>query len=34
MSGEFESKLDSLDKDKTYFRYCRSGNCSGKATRI
>lgn len=31
MSGEFKVKMDSLDKDKTYYLYCRSGNRSGKA---
>tara|TARA_R110002124_G_scaffold149259_3_gene315325 strand:+ start:7506 stop:7901 length:396 start_codon:yes stop_codon:yes gene_type:complete len=30
-SGEFEEKLDSLDKTKTYYLYCASGNRSGKA---
>jgi phage shock protein E len=30
-SGEFAEKLDSLDKEKTYYLYCRSGNRSGKA---
>lgn len=34
MSGEFEEKLDSLDKDQTYYLYCRTGNRSGKATKI
>jgi phage shock protein E len=33
-SGEFEEKLDSLDKDKTYYLYCASGNRSGKAARL
>jgi phage shock protein E len=31
MSGEFENQLDSLDKDETYYLYCRSGNRSGRA---
>ena len=34
MSGELEQKLDSLDKNKTYYLYCRSGNRSGKAAQI
>ncbi len=33
-SGEFETKLDFLDKDKTYYLYCRSGNRSGKAAQL
>lgn len=33
-SGEFESKLDSLDKSKTYYLYCRSGNRSGQSAKI
>jgi phage shock protein E len=34
MSGEFQSKLDSLDKNQTYYLYCRSGNRSGKAAKM
>lgn len=34
MSGELQSKLDSLDKNKTYYLYCRSGNRSGKAAKM
>lgn len=34
MDGEFESKLDSLDQDKTYYLYCRTGNRSGQAARL
>lgn len=34
MSGELEQKLDSLDRSKTYYLYCRSGNRSGKAAQI
>ena len=33
-SGEFEEKLDSLDKNKTYYLYCASGNRSGKAAQL
>jgi len=34
MSGEFQRKLNSLDKNETYYLYCRSGNRSGKAASI
>lgn len=34
MNGEFQSQLDSLDKDETYYLYCRTGNRSGQAARI
>lgn len=33
-SGEFENKLAQLDKNKTYYLYCRTGNRSGQALRI
>ena len=31
MSGAFQRKVATLDKDKTYFLYCRSGNRAGIA---
>ncbi len=31
MSGQFASKIQELDKDKTYLVYCRSGNRSASA---
>lgn len=34
MNGDFEAQLDSLDKDETYYLYCRSGNRSGKAASL
>ena len=33
-SGEFEEKVDDMDKDKTYYLYCRTGNRSGQAANI
>lgn len=34
LSGEFHDKVESLDKSKTYYLYCRSGNRSGQAARV
>lgn len=34
MNGEFQSQLENLDKEETYYLYCRTGNRSGKAARI
>lgn len=31
MSPQFATKIKTLDKDKTYLVYCRSGNRSGSA---
>jgi len=31
---EFVSELEKLDKNKSYFVYCRSGNRSGQACKI
>lgn len=34
MSMDFQQKIAKLDKNKTYFVYCRSGNRSGQACRM
>lgn len=34
LNGDFQGQLGSLDKEETYYLYCRSGNRSGKAARI
>ena len=33
-SGEFHEHVNELDKEKTYYLYCRSGNRSGQAARL
>lgn len=34
MNGDFQEKLSELDKNETYYLYCRSGNRSGQAARM
>lgn len=32
--GDFHDAVEDLDKDKTYYLYCRTGNRSGHAARL
>lgn len=34
LNGDFEAQIDSLDKDETYYLYCRTGNRSGQAAEL
>lgn len=34
MSSDFQAKIQTLDPDKTYFMFCRSGNRSGNAVKL
>lgn len=34
MDRQFAEKIETLDKDKTYLVYCRSGNRSGQACNL
>lgn len=34
LNGDFQERVNSLDENKTYYLYCRSGNRSGKAAQI
>ncbi|NEM97077.1 rhodanese-like domain-containing protein [Pontibacter burrus] len=34
LNGDFAKSLGNLDKDKTYYLYCKSGNRSSKAAKL
>ena len=34
MNPSFRDRVDALDRDATYYLYCRSGNRSGKAAEL
>lgn len=34
LAGEIEKEMDNLDKNETYYLYCRTGNRSGQAMEI
>jgi len=34
MNGEFQDAVENLDKDNTYYLYCRTGNRSGQAAKM
>ncbi|MFW6348007.1 MAG: rhodanese-like domain-containing protein [Cyclonatronaceae bacterium] len=34
MNGDFQAQIPKMDKNKTYYLYCRSGNRSGQAARM
>lgn len=33
-ASDFEEKIETLDKDKNYFLYCRTGSRSGRASQV
>lgn len=34
LNGDFQDKVEDLDKNETYYLYCRSGGRSGKAAHM
>lgn len=34
LNGDFQAEIANMDKNKTYYLYCRSGNRSGQAARM